>query len=603
MKRRNRKKQEKNEQDKLGLEEAADGLKKVDKQKELLIYKMPSTTQPIQPHKTFKCVVELWDKTIRNWDGSIHSQGVDSQEVDKEASMVNKSWADMVKEADNAIQVNTEEVGNEERFGSESHASEFSSNFGITKPANAPFRFCNMWTCHDSFLQHILELSARVAALQLKLEFEIENDDAARDLTKANQLLTSAVNNDKDLWKKKVRVNCLQSGDWNTAYFHGLARIKRNKSLINSILTEDGRTLEGQDEIKKHIVDFFSEKFAFKAHPKLDLVLNQDTWDEFMRAKFISKAGNLSGTTKGSSIWAGVRGAIKDVRAHSGWVICDGACIDLWRDIWCSQVSLKDWINDDSIPWNDMHAKVSSIIVEGRWVIPPNLQLLFHRLKVDIHTIKFNKNKADRRVWKLELMGKFFVNGAFEAIRTKGPNVSFTKEKSKWINQIHETAMLSTSLMHNSLSDLGILRCLGVAVHSCKHPMVKSCYWEHPRIGEIKINTDGATKGNPRKGGIGCIFRDCNGCVLGTLSKGLGLVANFMAECEAIIHGVEHTASFDWLIAWIESESTTVVEAFKTNNIPWILEAAWENARRNMRHIRFSANWHEANFSVDALSI
>ncbi|KAF6138130.1 hypothetical protein GIB67_033544, partial [Kingdonia uniflora] len=121
-KRRNRKKPENNEQDKPGLEEAADGLKKVDKQKELLIEKMPSTTQAIQPQKTFKGVVELWDRTIRNWDGSIHSQEVDSLEkVDKQASMVNKSWADMVKEADSAIQVNTEEVENEESSVSESH--------------------------------------------------------------------------------------------------------------------------------------------------------------------------------------------------------------------------------------------------------------------------------------------------------------------------------------------------------------------------------------------------------------------------------------------------------------------------------------------------
>ncbi|KAF6138129.1 hypothetical protein GIB67_033543 [Kingdonia uniflora] len=249
-----------------------------------------------------------------------------------------------------------------------------------------------------------------------------------------------------------------------------------------------------------------------------------------------------------------------------------------------------------------MHAKVNSIIVEGRWVIPPNLQLLFHRLGVDIHTIKINKNKADRRVPKPDLMGKFYVKGAFEAIRNKGLNVSFANEKRKSINQIHETAMLSTSLMRNSQTDLGNLRCLGVAVHYCKHPMVKSCYCELPRIGKIKINTDRAAKRNPGKGGIGCIFQDCNGCVLGTLSKGLGLVTNFMAECEAIIHGAEHAASFGWLIAWIESDSTTAVEAFKTNNIPWILEAAWENARRNMRHIRFSANWREANFSVDALS-
>ncbi|KAF6174009.1 hypothetical protein GIB67_039960 [Kingdonia uniflora] len=198
--------------------------------------------------------------------------------------------------------------------------------------------------------------------------------------------------------------------------------------------------------------------------------------------------------------------------------------------------------------------------------------------------------------------GSYLIWKACNNCLYKDLNVSLANEKRKWINQIQDSTVLSTSLMHINQTDLGILHCLGVVVHSCKHPLLKSCFWELPRIREIKINTDGAAKGNPGKGGIGCIFCDCNSKVMGTLSKGLGLVTNFMAECEAIILGVEHAASLCWLIAWKESDSTTIVEAFKTNNIPWILEATSENARRNMRYIRFSANWREANFSADALS-
>ncbi|KAF6142042.1 hypothetical protein GIB67_038010 [Kingdonia uniflora] len=83
---RNQKKITENDQDKLGIEEAVEGLKKVDKQKDPFIDKSPSTNQPNLPHKNFKGVVEMWDRTIRNWDGSINYQ-----EVDKEASLVNKS--------------------------------------------------------------------------------------------------------------------------------------------------------------------------------------------------------------------------------------------------------------------------------------------------------------------------------------------------------------------------------------------------------------------------------------------------------------------------------------------------------------------------------
>ncbi|KAF6174010.1 hypothetical protein GIB67_039961 [Kingdonia uniflora] len=226
--------------------------------------------------ETFKGVVELWDITIRNWDGSISSQEVDSQEVDKEASQVNKSWVDIVEEADCAIQANAEEVGNEESSGSESHGSEFSSNFGNgfsddmvdqtqeaeewhnvlsrknirknkSKACNLPVtkqqtrrqasRQLKEWNTmvfgHNKW--HTQELSASVEALQLHLDSEIDNDDVARELTKANELLTSTINYDEELWKRKARVNWLQSGDSNTAYFHALACIKRNKSLIYSI--------------------------------------------------------------------------------------------------------------------------------------------------------------------------------------------------------------------------------------------------------------------------------------------------------------------------------------------------------------------------------
>ncbi|KAF6168278.1 hypothetical protein GIB67_014513 [Kingdonia uniflora] len=137
----------------------------------------------------------------------------------------------------------------------------------------------------------------------------------------------------------------------------------------------------------------------------------KNEWSEFMRAKFIAKPGSFSTCTKGSSIWAGVRGALEDVCSNSGWVIGDGSCIDLWKDIWCSPISLKDLINNDNIPWKNLHAKVSSIIVNGRWSLPHNLLLLFHRLGMDINSIKLNTNKADRRVWKPDLVD--FVMGSY----------------------------------------------------------------------------------------------------------------------------------------------------------------------------------------------
>ncbi|KAF6148116.1 hypothetical protein GIB67_011891 [Kingdonia uniflora] len=133
--------------------------------------------------------------------------------------------------------------------------------------------------------------------------------------------------------------------------------------------------------------------------------------------------------------------------------------------------------------------------------------------------------------------------------------------------------------MNNSLADLSILHKISILLHPGKQLKVSTYFWELPIHDEIMINTDGAARGNPRKGGIRCIFNDSEGKVLGSLVQGLGLVTNYTAECKAIIKGVELAASNGWLIAWVESDSMSAVKAFNSDNIPWTLEAEWATAK------------------------
>ncbi|KAF6138701.1 hypothetical protein GIB67_009895 [Kingdonia uniflora] len=118
--------------------------------------------------------------------------------------------------------------------------------------------------------------------------------------------------------------------------------------------------------------------------------------------------------------------------------------------------------------------------------------------------------------------------------------------------------------MKNSLADLSILHKIGVPLHPRKWVKVDSYFWELPNHGEIKINTDRAARGNPGKGSIGCNFRDSE--------------------------------------AWVKSDSKAPVEAFHSENIPWIKEAEWAIDKRSMQQIKISATWKEANFSANALS-
>ncbi|KAF6173083.1 hypothetical protein GIB67_041218 [Kingdonia uniflora] len=111
-KRRNRKKPNKNDQE----EKEKENQKKDGKLKEVIVNKTPST-QPASMNKTYKGVVEMWDKTTREWDGSCNSR-----EVDREACMVNQSWADMVEEGDGTSPITDEGVEVEDGSGSESNS-------------------------------------------------------------------------------------------------------------------------------------------------------------------------------------------------------------------------------------------------------------------------------------------------------------------------------------------------------------------------------------------------------------------------------------------------------------------------------------------------
>ncbi|KAF6160463.1 hypothetical protein GIB67_019232 [Kingdonia uniflora] len=93
-----------------------------DKLKDPVVDTTPSNNEPILMHKTYKGVVEMWDSTIKLWDGSNNSK-----EVDKEASLVNKSLANMVEEGDSAHQ-NAEGVEVEDCSESESQSSDCNSN-------------------------------------------------------------------------------------------------------------------------------------------------------------------------------------------------------------------------------------------------------------------------------------------------------------------------------------------------------------------------------------------------------------------------------------------------------------------------------------------
>ncbi|KAF6163486.1 hypothetical protein GIB67_029335 [Kingdonia uniflora] len=63
-----------------------------------------------------------------------------------------------------------------------------------------------------------------------------------------------------------------------------------------------------------------------------------------------------------------------------------------------------------------------------------------------------------------------------------------------------------------------------------KAPVVKSCMWKLPNINEIKMCSDGLALGNSGTSGIGVVYRDWEGRVMGTFCKSVGITINYLAE-------------------------------------------------------------------------
>ncbi|OVA00282.1 Ribonuclease H domain [Macleaya cordata] len=66
-----------------------------------------------------------------------------------------------------------------------------------------------------------------------------------------------------------------------------------------------------------------------------------------------------------------------------------------------------------------------------------------------------------------------------------------------------------------------------------------ACNWYPPLVDEVEICCDGSARGNPRPAGAGVIFRNHLAEVILTVSHGLGVCTNYLAEITTILIGLE----------------------------------------------------------------
>ncbi|KAF9592870.1 hypothetical protein IFM89_018424 [Coptis chinensis] len=115
------------------------------------------------------------------------------------------------------------------------------------------------------------------------------------------------------------------------------------------------------------------------------------------------------------------------------------------------------------------------------------------------------------------------------------PNVDICKKAIR--SHILCTDHLSKAHMDDTARDRHFCMFWNINFRIKPPPSLKSCFWIPPEPDIVKLNSDGASFGNPGPSGIGVTFRNFTGDFLITLHKNLGVSTSYKAECHAIVLG------------------------------------------------------------------
>jgi ribonuclease HI len=127
-----------------------------------------------------------------------------------------------------------------------------------------------------------------------------------------------------------------------------------------------------------------------------------------------------------------------------------------------------------------------------------------------------------------------------------------------------------------------LMPAVGHRRHHDRHPKKVRDWvrWVAPEPGWLKLNTDGASKGNPGKSGGGSILRDHQGNVIFTTYRSYGFQTALVAECLALIDGLESFSDLGLMGSgfrlFIESDSMILVNALSgISGVPEEIQFCW----------------------------
>lgn len=109
------------------------------------------------------------------------------------------------------------------------------------------------------------DLQKRIKNLKKDLK-EVRRGDISQDQVSREHFLREKLDrleHQQDThWRQRAHVKWLQAGDKNTSFFHAFASERKRRNTIKKLQRDDGSWAEGEDALKEHIANYFSNIFS-----------------------------------------------------------------------------------------------------------------------------------------------------------------------------------------------------------------------------------------------------------------------------------------------------------------------------------------------------
>ena len=123
-------------------------------------------------------------------------------------------------------------------------------------------------------------------------------------------------------------------------------------------------------------------------------------------------------------------------------------------------------------------------------------------------------------------------------------------------------------------------------------------------MGELKLNTDGCSRGNPGRAGGGGVLRDGEGKLLFTFSTFTGSCSSIQAEARALLFGVQLCIARGHVRVHVEVDSLVLIHIVQQIvQCPWSFDMEVRSLLQLLPHVvSITHCFREANQVADILS-